>query len=96
MKENIKKFVGSNVRHWLTLGAGALVAKGYLDVESANSAAEGISSGVTELIVGGVLFLLGQGWSLFDKFAGKKLAPKELVEAADEVESKDDAEPKED
>ena len=72
MKANIKKFVASNVRHWLTLGAGLLVAKGYLDQESATAAAEGIASGSTELIVGGVMFLIGQGWSLVDKFTGKK------------------------
>ena len=72
MKANIKKFIASNVRHWLTLGAGILVAKGFLDQESAAVAAEGVSSGVTELVLGGVMFLIGQGWSLVDKFTGKK------------------------
>ena len=71
MKANIKKFIASNVRHWLTLGAGILVAKGFLDQESAAVAAEGVSSGVTELVLGGVMFLIGQGWSLVDKFTGK-------------------------
>ena len=87
MKESIKKIAASNVRHWLTVGAGFLVAKGIIDPETAEITVDSISNGITELVMGLVMFGFAQAWSLVEKFTKGKLTKPE--EAPEEVPAPD-------
>jgi len=59
-KPIVTKWVGSAVRHGMTLLAGAFVAIGLPEVASG---LESIAPEVSGMVVAGVLYLLAQGWS---------------------------------
>jgi hypothetical protein len=50
-----EKVLGALVRHILTIAAGALVSKGVLE------------SSTVEPLVGGLMAVIGVGWSVFQK-----------------------------
>lgn len=54
--------VAAIIRHALTGIGGALVATGVIDQETAN---QGLAAWAD--IIGGVTFLVGLGWSIYDK-----------------------------
>lgn len=55
-------FIGSIVRHLLTLVAGSLIGAGVSEHDATNL------TQAAEPVVGGlIIYLLSQGWSFFDK-----------------------------
>jgi hypothetical protein len=61
--ELIRKFFGSFVRHGLSVAAGAFVAKGVIDQQTAQAA---VGPG-TEVVLGVLAYMIGQGLSLLEK-----------------------------
>lgn len=60
----IDKLIGSVIRHGLTAVGGILVAQGILD--SPEPVAQLVDP-MTQIIVGVVVYFLGQTWSIFEK-----------------------------
>lgn len=67
MKPLIQKYIGSAVRHALTLGAGWLAAKGVIEIS--NDQVTSLSGTLTEIATAAAMFLIAQGWSLLEKKA---------------------------
>lgn len=61
-------FLGSFIRHGLSVAAGVLVTKGVLDQAAAESAANGL----TEMSVGLLSYAIAQGMSLVKAKKAKK------------------------